>query len=1277
MKRKMKQKNKSAFIRLLSCVMVVTVLLPLCAMVIPVRAFASDDNTAGEMPDTAPTVSLAWDTSTVTVTDGVATPYKNASVSASSYTMKYTVTVSGTVSAPVTVRIQSFDLSAAAGKEYASVDTVFTLTAEKPTATGSVTVYTHSGYATKVIDTGRIYTNEFGLRITEISRAKKQFGGDTIRSQVLAANGYTLDVVKNKDGANYGNGVATFQNGYVYDGMQRDYQYNIGSVNQVPANGGDNWYTLLTRSFEPMQIFKNNATNSATATLKTLMSLYGEDILVYFTGYSIINDNSNISTNGFGYKIDHDGKTVVSKEIKTKNEWYNDYSYWTQNSIVATGDSIITASYRDYKLNSHKYVKVTGDDAVYVMSFKNFASVDPSGNKAKDFSNHLIVLAANDTAVVAKSFYVEDRAYGVGDTVYLTVRFNKPVQFENDPNHPLRIQAKIGNSTANYFTYCGGNMTDTLIFSMTLSDDVEISGNNIELIGFNNEDYNKNIGDMFWNTSNKNNMWVYDDNDPLTVDVLEDALVKGQKIVCSVDTRMPSVSVRDITGNSGIVKSGSFNAVISKITNQGKIEIAWTKNETAPTTEDAWSEVVFTADEDGKATVALEKKGLTGTYYAHLRVSSISGNQAFKTVGPFEFDNQSPIVKDFRLASGEDASKYLKTHTIFFDIADVSIGVDEVYMRARHTDGSLGLKGDVSEILLYKYREDDNLLTISGGVAQINVTTDMLDLPDNTYGAYIFEFYAIDALGNQSDVYQFPDPLMFDNRDTFLSSLETKIEESIGVSIKDKNLYYNGQTLKFSHSEDAGNALVIDSLAYNGADVTANLSKNGMIGAANAEQKSFELTIGENVQGYIEIVFKLGDRYSNVLNFYVTGRDVNASNYQNLYAYDRLLINEVWQLSTAVYYSGNNRNGSYYATTNIKPIFSSRAKALEYAKFFEKQDIVIEYIDDEVERNNLEGGWVSNYRKADADKDRVAQVGQTWIRYKSDSWTLGSNNEEHWVYYFYSEEKETVIDPNLTPALNAAIDRNAKLICNYDGDNRIYLTANNTAKGYINSYSEPYYDPNGILKEAGSYQGVYSYEITITADTAIYSSFISYNGQEVPLVANYTFNIDSLKRGFVYYRQHGTDEWLPILNGESFKDKMKASGLYEICEFTDGYMTYFVYVDLDAPVISYELTVDGSSKNGYITSATSGGTLRASKFTVKELLNGVSGTLPTERDRWAYFYVLYSSIGGGEHAFMTMEEVNNMGFSLPTGIYKIYASDRLGNMTVQTIKINTEDIKVT
>ena len=1269
----MKQRNNSILKRFLSSVMVAIMLVPFCATLLPIVASAAD--AVEEITDTTPKVSIAWDTSTVTVTDGVALPHKNASATANSYTITYTVTASGDITTPITVRVQSFDLSATAGKEYASVDTSFTLTTEKPSAAGTVTVYTHNGYATKVTDTGRVYTNEFGIRITEVKNAKKQGGADTVRSQVLAANGYTLDVVKNKDGANYANGNGTFQNGYVYLALTKDYVKQIINSQGVLVKPDKDQADI---SFNPYEYL-----NSQSNDMPKLFEAY-PDMKVYYNGTGkITEDSPNKKRYGFLIRITDNGAIVFEQNEHARQTW-DDWSFnWLTYSYDNGGhdhpnangyfniiDTSVGAYHRTASYGDRYLMQSTKNNVIISLNTCN-DDLNVSGKKYHDF--YFSAIAANNTDVVAQNFYIEDRAYGAGDTVYLTVRFNKPVQFENNPDHPLKIQARIGSSSANYFTYCGGSMTDTLIFSITLPEDRELNGSSIELVGFDNEDYNKNIGDLFWNTSNKNNMWVYNDNNSSTTDALDDYLVKGQKLVCSVDTRTPSISIRDIEGNSATVKEASFKAEISKITSLGKVSVAWTKSENAPETEDAWSEVTFFANEDDKAIVSLEKKGLTGTYYAHLRATSISGNKTVKTVGPFTFDNQSPTIQNFRLEAGDNASTYLKAHTVFFDIADVSVGVNKVYMKAHHTDGSLGLAGGVKEVLVYEKRGASNSLTIENGIAQIKVSTDMLDLGENAYDSYVLEFYAEDALGNQSDVYKFASSLMFDNRDTFKTTLITAAD----ISVKEKEMYYNGKSLTFSHAEDGSNELVIDSFTYNGVDITDKLSENGISGAADKDQKTYELSLGEKVQGYVEIVFKLGDRYSNVLNFYVTSIDVNSPNYQKLYAKDRLLINEVWQLSTAIFYSGNNRNGSYYTGTNVKPIFSSKSKALDYAKYFEKQDIVIEYIDDEVEKNNLEGGWVSNYRKAEADKDKVVAVGQTWLRYKSNSWTLDSNNEEHWVYYFYSDEKVTAIDPNLTNALNAAIDRNAKLICNYDGDNRIYLTANNTSKGYIDSFNEPYYDPHGILKQALSYQGIFSYEIGVSADEDIYNSFITYNEQEVPLIANYTFNIDATQHGFVYYKQYGTAEWLPILNGESFKDKLKASGLYEICEFGNGFKNYLVYVDLDAPVISYELTVDGATKTGHVTSSTSGGTLRASKFTVKELLNSAYDVLPVERDRWAYFYILYSSISGGEHAFMTMSDLNKSGYKLSTGIYKIYACDRLGNMVVQTIKINTEDVKVT
>ena len=1248
----MKKNKNSIFKRALSYVLVVALMIPLCAIALPISASAA----GAETESADPTVRLEWDTSTVAVTDGVATPHVNASATANSYTMTYKVVSSGTITNPITVRVQSFSLSAISGQEYAAVDSTVTLTAEKPNATGTVTVYTQKGYVTRVIETGRVYTNEFGLRITEIENAEGQSGADTIRAQVLAANGYTLDVVKNKDGANYGNGTGTFADGYVYEGIERDYSYPVGTFSAKPDQG-KSWQYSSDCDFNPMDGFNKLATNN----LKTLRSLYGDDVLIYFGGYTVINDSIDKNTEAYDYKIEvlgNSSKVVENNHSDDKWNWNNEKSTWKAN---ADNVNRVISGYNRNTYVRNAFVLVVNDSETYRIYGKNRAW-NNNDNKTKTFSSTVVVMAANNTDVVAEGFHIENRAYGAGDTVYLTIRFNKPVQFANNAEHPLKIQAKIGNSSANYFTYCGGNMTNTLIFSMTLPEDRDISGDVVELVGLDDEDYNKKIGDMFWSTSNKNNMWACNDDS-----------VKGQKLVCSIDTRTPTIRVLDISGDSDTVKSASFNTVVSNITNQGKIEVAWTKSESAPLTEDAWTSVTFSANDEDKATVILEKRGLTGIYYAHVRATSISGNQAFKTVGPFTFDNQSPTISSFRLALDDNAAQYLKSHTVFFDISDVSIGVDEVYMRARHEDGSRGLADGANEMLVYKSRSSDNLLTIADGIAQILVTTDMLDLADDAYDAYTLEFYAIDALGNQSDVYQFPSPLMFDNRDTFITTLKTAAD----ISIKEKKIYYNGGTLTFSHTEDEQSDLVIYSLKYNGVDITDVLLEKGIIGSASAEERTYDLAIGEDIQGYIEIVFKLGDRWSNVLNFYVTSREVNSPNYQRLYAYDRLLINKVWQLSTDTFYSGNNRSGVYYTGTNVKPILSSRAKALDYAKFFEKQDIVIEYIDDEVEKNNLEGGWVSHYRKADADKDKVVAVGQTWLRYKSSAWTLGSNNEEHWVYYFYSDEREDVIDPALTPALNAAIDRNAKLICNYDGDNNVYLTANNTGKGYINSYSEPYYDPKGILRESLSYEGIYTYEIEISADVDIYDSFVTYSGQEVPIVANYAFTIDASQHGFVYYRQSGTEEWMTISNGESLKEKITASGLYEICEFGNGYMTYLIYVDLDAPVISYELTVDGEDRSGHVTASTSGGTLRASKFTVKELLSGTHGELPVERDEWAYFYILYSSIGGGEHAFMTMEDLNKTGYSFVTGIYKIYACDRLGNTVMQTIKINTEDIKVT
>ena len=760
---------------------------PLCAILFPLTASAVEAASEG-----TPTVSLAWDTSTVTVTDGVATPYKNAGTTASSYTMKYKIVANGNVTAPITVRVQSFDLSAKVSaygiqREYAGVDNTVTLTAQNPTATGTVTVYRHEGYATKVTETGVIYTNEFGLRITEITNAKKQSGADTLRSQVLARNGYTLPVSKNSQGSNYGGGTGTLPNSYVYTDMAREY------VSSTVSYTVDHQQTS-TGTFNPYSVLQ--AQNSSS--LNSLLDFhYGMDI--YFNGQCYVTSDQNVAGKraGLTFKIIEYFDGASGLEV-AKND-YGDARYcdgftfnWDVSyNTVADGEVATASAYHRGTSYDSDYIRARYliDKSVYKYSFYN--KEDKIGNKSvKGVTMKYSVLLTNSQEVYVHSYNIEDRAYGAEDTVYLTIYFDRPMQIAHNDGHPLKIQARIGDSTANYFTYCGGNMTDRLIFSMVLPEDREIYGSSIELMGFVNEDYNNTVVDLFWNKANKNNAWS-----------VEDSKIAGQRLACTVDTRTPDISVQNIVGNVGTVKSGSFNVTVADITNKGKIDVAWAKESTPPTAVDAWSSVAFSVNDVDRTTVSIEKKGLTGVYYAHVRATSVSGNQSFTTVGPFTFDNQSPVLSNIRLADGDSAQKYLKEHTLLFDISDVSIGVDKIYMKVRHADGNKGLAGGADELLVYTSGEAGTLLTLTGSAAEIMLTTEMLDLAVNSYGAYTVGFYAIDKLGNQSDITELSDSLMFDNRNTF----NAVINSTVDISVNGKQIFYNGKSISFSHSEVGNN----------------------------------------------------------------------------------------------------------------------------------------------------------------------------------------------------------------------------------------------------------------------------------------------------------------------------------------------------------------------------------------------------------------------------------------------------------------------------------------
>ena len=142
----MKRHKNFIYQRVLSLLMVLVMLVPFFGTVLPIFSFA--DEPQNEEP-TLPTVSISWASGTPMSSDGkVAMPVKSAGDSASSYKLTYTVKASGTITTPITLRVQSFEISAIADVEYTSVDEELELKPDAPQASGTVTVKVDTDYVT-------------------------------------------------------------------------------------------------------------------------------------------------------------------------------------------------------------------------------------------------------------------------------------------------------------------------------------------------------------------------------------------------------------------------------------------------------------------------------------------------------------------------------------------------------------------------------------------------------------------------------------------------------------------------------------------------------------------------------------------------------------------------------------------------------------------------------------------------------------------------------------------------------------------------------------------------------------------------------------------------------------------------------------------------------------------------------------------------------------------------------------------------------------------------
>ena len=270
----MKRHKNSLKVRILAFVMVLVLLVPFVSIFAPIVASAAE--AVSESQNSLPKVRLEWGDGVGTDANGVADPYKSGATSdVGTYSMPFRIVVDGTVTNPIKLTVETFDLSATAGEDYGALTTAredypaFSITFELTEQTKSLPEYNSGAvtvlyqrapkivdgnpmkdengqyvfefdYVTRIQSTGELFTEQFGLRITNIENAKHEAGKDTLRSLVLAEKNHVLNVVKNSSGVLYGCGDTVLQNfsdGYVYDGLGTSYtKKNFKTYSKVAEN---------------------------------------------------------------------------------------------------------------------------------------------------------------------------------------------------------------------------------------------------------------------------------------------------------------------------------------------------------------------------------------------------------------------------------------------------------------------------------------------------------------------------------------------------------------------------------------------------------------------------------------------------------------------------------------------------------------------------------------------------------------------------------------------------------------------------------------------------------------------------------------------------------------------------------------------------------------------------------------------------------------------------------------------------------------------------------
>ncbi len=1155
------------------------------------------------------------------------------------------------------------------------------------------------------------YTKQFGVRITHVGE-NAVIEKSTVRAYL--DRGSTPLLLTAKDGGKH----------YIYSSSNSvksytDYYANDYSVFETYGSNVWNLYQKKTAKFTfnstPKDIIANGFSNMAN-----VLDYYPETEM-YYTGDIKIGGYYNYNAGGFTFKVIQDGSTVFTgKRNRVYGDFYDHpfYTQWLQDTSGKTAFESIEGksnrTYFDTDRDGYSYWhKYTGNGKIQI-SLYNHAS---SYNKRLT-SIQMVCTAIDATAPKLEGYFVDNSIVygykdgGSSDVIYLTAKFSEPVQVTGlaSGNKNVYINTKVGGKDLRFY-YDSGSYTDTLVFKATLDGDY--NGDTIEIaknaLSTSNGTTQAKICDFMYNTAgNLNEANV--------------VLSSSVSLSCKIDTRTPTIRGTAEAVNA-FQKAHTVGVNISNIGTDGKVTYKWSAVDNAEGAGlNSWSTLSsYSTDQTNNISGA----GLNGEMYLHVRAESIAGNRASETFGPYKFDNKAPVIS---IPEDAEYSQYKKEQTININISDeYGTKINKVY--AFIQDGNKEyISGWNNRVVYEADAESTGRMTSDGGGSYrmvLSCVSGDIDLPEEGFGSYTIGFKVEDKLGNlSSSITWISTDVRFDDRDTFSIAHSSNAENE--VKLKDVDVYYrnsaaegvtvtvnslgqnaSGQTYKlYSIKRDGVQVYTMsngwsDGREYGDYGFSSDPTASTAVAEINNEMKA-TLSFSPQVNGWYEVIYIVNDtKQSQVASFYISAANATPTNYSAIYDETRLLINKVWKLTTSTYYSKNNAliTSTYdkEASGAVAPIFSSPQKAYEYAKYMELQDVSILYIEDITTANDLNGGLNPEFRKAEGEP--TAEVGHTWLCYKSIHWTpTGSDRADRsrWVYYYYTGSKVTSIsESQLSTSIVTAIEDNAVEIAGVEkvgntisagAGSYTYLTKNN---GGTDAFGHPSYRKTAVFYEPQETNGCFSTPLRYTGDSAIYSSYIN-NAKEIftanapdklPIIANYTFSIPT---GYnkLYYRLYGgaSSEWIPISNNSTIKDIITGSGRYEFAEVSDGYRTYQAYCDISAPSLSYTAKRGTAEINNIFTQSTDGNAsaFNAALLKLNKVLTPASYTSGdvgiVEYDEYAYVYFSRSVFSQTEDLFYSLSDINNAQTKMivPDGEYQeMFICDRLGNIIeLSPVRIN-------